>query len=68
MWATWLLTVCWETIRESAISALDSPRAISVVRLGAEDHPEAGADQRLVVGEQNADHRSAAYGSLARTA
>ena len=34
------------------------------VGVGAEDHPEAGADEPLVVGEQDADHS----GSLARTA
>ena len=33
-----------------------------------EDHPEARAHERLVVGEEDADHRSLAYGRRARTA
>jgi hypothetical protein len=33
-----------------------------------EDHPEAGADEALVVGEQDADHRADPSGSRARTA
>ncbi len=36
------------------------------VGLGAEDHPKPGADEALVVGEQNADHR-ADSGNRART-
>lgn len=39
------------------------------VRLGAEDHLQAGADQRLVVGQDDADHEtSVAYGSHAVSA
>ena len=37
------------------------------LRLGVEDHPEAGADERLVVDEQNADHDRASAGSCARS-
>ena len=37
-------------------------------RLRLENHPEAGTDERLIVGEQDADHRSLANGSRARTA
>ena len=38
------------------------------VRLGLEDHPEAGADEALVVCEQDADHRAEPSGSRARSA
>ena len=37
------------------------------VGLGVEDHPEAGADERLVVGDQDPDHScGASSGSCAR--
>ena len=35
--------------------------------LGREDHAEARAHERLVIGEQDADQRSLSYGSAART-
>ena len=39
----------------------------SISGLGVEDHPEAGADERLVVDEQDADHARASTGSSARS-
>src|SRR6266516_7309609 len=43
------------------------PHYFNVV-LGPQDHAKASPHERLVVGEQDADHSAVAYGSRARTA
>ena len=47
----------------TACSAVDRLADDLDVVLGVEDHPEAGADERLVVGDQDADAHAASTGS-----